>query len=634
MKTLGMVSTFLAAAVASACAPGPAPGNPEEGPPPVVLDVSPASRADEDRASLLYRAALDDFEASRLSGAVNAAQTVVDQFPATRVSGASLWLLARAQEGAGQPDAALAAATRYAAALPPEDPRLGAVRLLEATALTQLGRLGEATGRALSIRADAPPDTYSRALGLVRASAPELNRGELGDLLAGTPLGQPLAAPLMVAYARSLLLGGDAAAARQYASAALAAGAEGPDQEGALALLADLGGENVANVPKVRIAALLSATGPPTLQRYALLIEEGIRAALESSEASANVELLVRDDRGDPAQAGELIRELESESVVGVIGPLLDDLVGRAAAARSTPLPLISPTAPMSQGEAGIFSLGAPDPGSAEALARYAATSGLEYVVVIHPDEPNAAFQAQAFEETFQELRGSVLRTITYPSGTTHFEDVLRQAEALRPDALFFPVPARDIEALAPQVSFFGLDTLGVHVLGTSEWANEDVRRAVSPRHTNGVVTAAPRTPGPASDAYQRFVRAYEERFQRSLRDPMPATGYDAASLILLAVRTGARTAAEVRTALASIEGFEGATGVLSVEDGRVVREHHLLCIQNRQLLSIEPGQTSLHYRPTRPGDPEEDEPEIVPTGPLEIYCPGAVPEGILEEVR
>jgi hypothetical protein len=182
-------------------------------------------------------------------------------------------------------------------------------------------------------------------------------------------------------------------------------------------------------------------------------------------------------------------------------------------------------------------------------------------------------------------------------------------------------------------VSFFGLDTLGVNVLGTSEWASDDVRRAVSPRHTNGVVTAAPRTPGPASEAYRRFVRAYEERFRRSLRDPLPATGYDAASLILLAVRTGARTAAEVRAALGRIQGLEGATGVLSVVDGRVVREHHLLCIQNGQLLPIEPGQTSVHYRPTRPGDPEEGEPEIVPTGPLEIYCPGAVPPNVLEEI-
>jgi branched-chain amino acid transport system substrate-binding protein len=630
---LGAATVLMAAAVAFGCATGSAPAVPEEGPAPIVLTLGPTSRADEAQADRLYQAALEDFEADRLTEAAAAASTVVEDFAATRVSGASLWLLARVHERSGQPDAALGAATRYATALPPEDTRLGIVRLLQARALSELDRPAEATRQILSIPVDAPADVRSQALDLVRAFATQLDREELGDLLSATPLGQPLAAPLMVTYARVLRLGGDPDGAREYAQAALAAGAEGSDQEQADALLADLGGAGAADVPTVRIAALLSSTGPPTLQRYATLIEEGVRAALESSETPANVELLVRDDGGDPTGVGGLIRQLESDSVVAVIGPLLDDLLDGAASARATPLPFVSPTALTVQGEAGIFSLGAPDPGSAETLARYAAASGLEYVVVIHPDEPNATFQAQAFLETFQELRGSILRTLTYPPGTTYFEEVLRQAEALSPDALFFPAPAGDIEALAPQVSFFGLDTLGVNVLGSSDWASEDVLRAVSPRHTNGVVTTAPRMPGPPSEAYQGFVRAYEERFQRSLRDPLPATGYDAASLILFAVRTGARTAAEVRTALASIQGFEGATGVLSVEDGRVVREHHLLCIQNGQLLPIEPGQTSIHYRPTRPGDPEEDEPEIVPTGPLEVYCPGAVPEEVLDSI-
>lgn len=45
---------------------------------------------------------------------------------------------------------------------------------------------------------------------------------------------------------------------------------------------------------------------------------------------------------------------------------------------------------------------------------------------------------------------------------------------------------------------------------------------------------------------------------RRGRRRLRPAVGYDAASLILLAIRTGARTPAEVRSALEQIEGFEG----------------------------------------------------------------------------
>lgn len=631
------LTASLVALAVGACATVGEPESVPEGPPPVVLAPEDATDDEQERAGRLYQAALDDFERGVLAGAVRDARAVVEELPSTRWSGAALWLLARALERNGQLDPAVEAARRYASLLPPDDPRLAEARLLEGRALAGLDRPAEAVSRLMGVPAEAPAELRQEALTLVRELASALDRDELGDALAGTPLGQPLAAPLMVAYARALRLAGAEGESREYAEAALNAGAVGPDEAAARMLLADLGVEGVGrpvDAPLVRIAALLPASGSPTLQRYAGLIEEGVRAALASEGAPANVELVVRDDGGDPDQGASLVRSLESESVVGVIGPLVDDVLAAAGGARTGPLPFISPTALTVRGEAGIFSLGAPDPGSARTLARYAAETGLEYVVVIHPEDEDARFQADAFRETFQALRGSVLRTFTYPPGTTYFEDALRQAESLGPDALFLPAPADDIEALAPQVGFFGLDTLGVKILGTTDWASEEVLQAVSPRHTNGVVVATPRRTGTASEAYQRFVRAYESTFQRSVRDPLPAVGYDAASLILLAIRAGARTPAEVRSALEQIEGFEGATGVLSVEDGRVVRDHHLVCIQDRQLLDIEPGQPVIHHRPMRRGDPEENEPESVPTGPLEIYCPGTAPPELPGRVR
>lgn len=640
----GRVRATFAALMAAVLAGCAAAGDPEpvpEGPAPVVLQSGGATDDQEERASRLYQAALDDFQRGLLAGAVRDARTVVEELPSTRWSGAALWLLARALERNGQLEEAADAARRYASLLPPSDSRTAEVRLLEGRVLVGLDRRAEAAARLLEIPSDAPPEVSDEALALLRDVAPLLERDTLGDLLAGTPLGQPLAAPLMVAYARALVLAGDDAEAREFAEAALDAGAAGPDEAAARSLLADLGVTGAdpagADAPAVRIAALLPTSGSPNLQRYATLIEEGVRAAMAQENAPANVELVVQDDAGDPEQAATLLRTLQAGSaapVVGVVGPLLDDILREAAAARSGPLAFVSPTALTAEGEAGLFSLGAPDPGSARALARYAAGTGLEYVVVIHPDDEDARFQADAFREAFQELRGSVLRTFNYPPGTTYFEDALRQAEALEPDALFLPAPAADIQALAPQVSFFGLDTLGVKVLGTADWASEEVLQSVSPRHTTGVVVATPRGAGDTSEGYRRFVRAYEATFQRTVRDPLPAVGYDATSLLLLAIRTGARTAAEVRTALEHIEGFEGASGVLSVEDGRVVREHHLVCVQDRQLIDIEPGQRVIHHRPMRPGDPEENEPELVPAGPLEIYCPGMEPPELPGRIR
>jgi ABC-type branched-subunit amino acid transport system substrate-binding protein len=354
-----------------------------------------------------------------------------------------------------------------------------------------------------------------------------------------------------------------------------------------------------------------------------------MRAAIEGPGASSNVELVVVDDGGDPALAAIGMRSLEDATVLGVVGPLEDHVLEAASGARRRVLPIISPTALGSTGEGGVFSLGGADPGAAHALAEYAAGSDLRYVVVIHPDEPGARFEAQVFREAFEELRGSVLRILTYPPGATYFEEQLRQAEALSPQALVLPVPPRDIEALAPQVSFFGLDTLGIKILGTAGWADENVLRNVSPRHTSGVVLATPQQPGPDAPGYRRFVDAYEARFQRSLRDDIPALGYDAASLILLAVNLGASSPGDVQRALERIQNFEGATGVLSVRNGHVIRAHNLVCIQDRALVEVRTGEATLHYRPMREGDRDLGEPERVPAGPLEIYCPGMAPPGL-----
>ena len=597
--------------------------------PSVVLEPGNTTAAEEGRAAAAFDRAQAAAANQDLRTALTEASSVVTEHPSTRVSGAALWLMAQLHQQVGDLDEALAAARRFNRVLPRFDRRRAEVQVLEADVLVQLGERSEAMQVLLTLPQDGTESARTTALELIRESAPRMSREELGALLQATPLGQPLAAPLMVAYARTLRLGGDLDSARRFAEAAVSTGAEGVDERQARMLLADLGAGTDGGLrpaPLVRIGAILPESGSPSLQRFAALIEEGIRAAVESSGAPSNVELVVFDDAGNPLSAARAIRRLEAEPVVGVVGPLLDDGLLSAVEARRGPVPLISPTALETGAGRGVYSLGSADPGAGRTLAGYAAESGLEYLVIIRPDDPQAAFEARVFEDHFSELGGSVLRVLTYEPDATYFEDQLRQTEALQPQAMVIFAPGRDIEALASQVSFFGLDTLGIKILGSPDWVSEEILQNVSPRHTNGVVVATPRQAGPQSAAYQRFVQSYEERFQRTLLDPTPALGYDAASLFLLAVRSGARTAVEVRQAMESIAGFEGATGVLSIEGGEIVREHHLICIQDRTLRDVEPGEVSLHHRPMRAGDPDEDEPEIVPDGPLEVYCPGAVP--------
>jgi ABC-type branched-subunit amino acid transport system substrate-binding protein len=139
------------------------------------------------------------------------------------------------------------------------------------------------------------------------------------------------------------------------------------------------------------------------------------------------------------------------------------------------------------------------------------------------------------------------------------------------------------------------------------------VRASVSTRYTDGVVTATPR--GAGQDAgLARFVEAYEERFRRTLTETaVPAAGYDAASLLLRALESGVRGPSAVTSAVEEIDGFEGATGILSVREGRILRRHSVVCVQNAGLVDLPPGQRPVPVFRPYPPNPETG---IVPEGP------------------
>jgi len=64
--------------------------------------------------------------------------------------------------------------------------------------------------------------------------------------------------------------------------------------------------------------------------------------------------------------------------------------------------------------------------------------------------------------------------------------------------------------------------------------------------------------------------------------------------LLLEALRPGRVAHAQLERAFESLEGVEGATGVFSIVDGRVVRRTQVVRIQERQMIPLGVADSAL----------------------------------------
>lgn len=584
-----LISLALLAGVLFSCTPvgeSPEPVTPV-GPPFPALEAGGTSRSENREAAGLLSAARDSLDGGGLEGALRTASRVLDTYPRASGSSEALWIAARAQARLGNAGEAAALGVRFSGLLPPQHPLLGPALLLTAESMVARGAWGEAMSVLLGFPSGAPEELTEEVLGLGREIASSLSFRDLETLAQGAVEGSPLLGLLATEVAVARYQRGDEAAARDWASRALRE--DLGDREARLARgVMEERLEEILGIPVV-LGVVIPRTGvSPGLLQYGEWIHEGIQVAVDEyrERLPRPVRLEVVDDRGTPLGGRTAIRSLEGLGALGALGFLNQEILRQAAATRSGGLPLFSPFNFLPPGEApGTYSLSGPDPAGARSLAGVARELDLDTVVILRPSTMEAEMDGQAFRESFQALGGLVPREIVYDSGATFFQPQFQEMEEILPDGVFLPLPPRDISLLAPQVTFYGVDTLGVQILGTSGWTEEEVVRDVDSRHTDGVVAATTRMTQDETEAFRRFRERYEDYFQKTLRSQVPAFGYDAAALVLEALLRGPRTPGGLMAALEEIDDLPGATGVLRVREGRVTREPRLVRIQDHELI-------------------------------------------------
>lgn len=530
-------------------------------------------------------------EAGALREALDRAERVESGYSTSPGSSRALWVRARVLRDLRDWAAAEAAADSYADLVPEDPAASGRAHLL----LAEVRREGGLPGGLESLF-EIPPDAAEAELlgaeALASLWASGLATPELRDLTVEAPRHARLLPVFLAELAVRRYLTGDAEEARAIAADALAFSPGASVAQRATGVID--GTISEALEVAASIGGILPIFGSPGVSRLAREIAEGVEVALAVEEGafSRPIRFVSVEDATDAGDVAAAVIELESQGVAGLIGPLQEGQVATAARSRTTAVPVITPTARLiPDGASGVYSLNGVDPNAAAALAALVLGRGIREVVALHTDSPEMEEEFAWFRQAFTAGGGLVTRVLAYPPGATGFRDQMLEILEIRPQGLVFLLPPQDVELLAPQVAFYGVDELpGLSVFGNQSWTSEGVLQNVQARSTEGVFAVTSWVgEGAFGPGWETFVEAYEEHFQRSLRSPAAGLGYDAARLLLRAARVAGGDPRRTIEAFEGIEGYPGATGFISVTDGRIRRSFVPVRIENRALVLLNP---------------------------------------------
>ncbi len=280
---------------------------------------------------------------------------------------------------------------------------------------------------------------------------------------------------------------------------------------------------------KVALILPLSAGGNAGLAGQAM--RNAAEMALGEFNAP-NVQLLVKDDAGNPDAARAAAQQALEEGAAIVLGPLFAQsvsLVGQVTRARNVPVIAFSTDANVASG--GVYLLSFLPESDVQRIVQYATTNGKRSYAALVPENPYGAVVEAAFRQDVARRGGQVVVLEHYPHDKAGMANPVRAVaqSAARAEALFIPDGGDAVPDVVQMLVAGGVNPKRIQLLGTGLW---DDPRIFSVPALDGGWYAAPDAAG-----YRSFSTRYRNRYHQ---DPVRTAtlAYDAVALVAALVKT------------------------------------------------------------------------------------------------
>ncbi len=327
----------------------------------------------------------------------------------------------------------------------------------------------------------------------------------------------------------------------------------------------------------VKIGFLYSPPDPGTTRNGAELA-----VALANEVGGINgipVELLIRDDKKDPALSVQYAEELINVGVSAIVGPdysLLAIPVGDVIQAHGIPMVTTYPTNPKVPENRNFSFMGAyTDPYQAGVMADFAIQElgATTAAVLTETDGTYSQGLTEVFIEEFTAQGGTIVVHQFYETDATDFTPQLMAVASVEPavDVVFLPGLGPEFLLIVKQAKTTDINIPGTF-LGGDGWDRPDLVEIAGNAAEDCFFANHFSPEGPPEQLGRettQFITAYTSRFGIAPDGPA-SLGYDAANIIIQAMkRAPDLTPAAIRDQIQATGNYRGATILSHFDENR-----------------------------------------------------------------
>lgn len=341
----------------------------------------------------------------------------------------------------------------------------------------------------------------------------------------------------------------------------------------------------------VKIGTVGPLSGPNA--NYGTNILRAVEIAVEEANVSGELgdvtlKLISEDTEGDWAKAANAFQKLiDIDKVNVIVGAVLsDETAAGGPIVKDAGIPTISP----SSTEAGLtldndylFRNCLSDEVQAVQLCEFAVDElGLNKFAIFYTNNSYGKSLREAFEDKAKEI-AEVVAVESFMDNDEDFKAQLTAIKQENPDCLYIGGYYMDAAKIAQQAKDLGLE---VQLLGADGLCNVAFID-IGGEAIEGTLATSGFYPDDPTEAVQNFVKAYKDKYGEE-PDMFAAQGYDAARIVIDAIKTKGATPEQIRDGIAATRDFPGITGKTSIdEEGDTIKDVLILKVEGGKFVRV-----------------------------------------------